>query len=183
MYQTVRRIYDILRRTIISFQFENTATRILVLELQDIIDIGSPERIDTLRIISDHADTSVYFAQALYNQMLGKIRILILVHQHKLKKAPVLLQYVRMIAEEYIRLQQQIVEIHRPRLLATILIPLIYFTQQRNFRIYIMLHQLLVLIVCLIGNKCIFCIRDTALYHSRPIHLVVELHLLHDGTE
>ena len=103
MYQTVRRIYDILRRTIISFQFENTATRILVLELQDIIDIGSPERIDTLRIISDHADTSVYFAQALYNQMLGKIRILILVHQHKLKKAPVLLQYVRMIAEEYIR--------------------------------------------------------------------------------
>lgn len=86
MYQTVRRIYDILRRTIISFQFENTATRILVLELQDIIDIGSPERIDTLRIISDHADTSVYFAQALYNQMLGKIRILILVHQHKLKK-------------------------------------------------------------------------------------------------
>ena len=71
MYQTVRRIYDILRRTIISFQFENTATRILVLELQDIIDIGSPERIDTLRIISDHADTSVYFAQALYNQMLG----------------------------------------------------------------------------------------------------------------
>ena len=58
----------------------------LVLELQDIIDSGSSERIDALRIISNHTDMPVHFAQALYDQMLGKVRILVLVHQHKLKK-------------------------------------------------------------------------------------------------
>ena len=183
MDQAVCRIHNILCRTVIPFQFENTATRILVLELQDIIDIGSSERINTLRIIPNHTDTPMHFAQTLHDQMLCKVRILILVHQHKLEKAPVFLQYVRMIAEEDVRLQQQIVEIHRPRLLATVLIPLIYLTQQRDFRIYIMLHQLLVLLIRLIGNKRVFRIRDTTLYHSRPIHFVVELHLLQNGTE
>ena len=46
-----------------------------------------------------------------------------------------------------------------------------------------MLYQLLVLLVRLIGDKRIFCIRDAALHHSRPVRLIVKLHLLHDGTE
>lgn len=91
MDQAVCRIHNILCRTVIPFQFENTATRILVLELQDIIDIGSSERIDTLRIIPNHTDTPMHFAQTLNDQMLCKVRILILVHQHKLEKAPVFL--------------------------------------------------------------------------------------------
>ena len=46
-----------------------------------------------------------------------------------------------------------------------------------------MLHQFLILFISLPSDKCIFCIRDTTLYHSRPIDLIVELHFLHDGTE
>ena len=128
MDQTVCRIYDILCRTVIAFQFEDTATRILIFELQDIIDIGSAERVNTLSIISHHTNTAMLLAKFLNDQMLGKVRILILVDQYKLKEATIFFQYLRMVTKQDIRLKQQIIEVHCSCLLATVLIALIYFT-------------------------------------------------------
>ena len=65
--------------------------------------------------------------------MLGKVRILILVDQYETEKAPVLLQHIRMVAKQDIRLQQQIVKIHRPGLQAAVLIPFVYLAHQRDF--------------------------------------------------
>ncbi len=62
MDQAIGRIYDILCRTVVAFQFEDTASRILILKLQDIIDISPAKRIDTLRIISHYTDTTMLFA-------------------------------------------------------------------------------------------------------------------------
>ena len=108
--QAVGRIDDILGRTVVPLQLEDLATRIELLELKDIVDIGSTERIDTLCVIAHHTQVTSSFAQAFYDQMLGKIGILILVHQYILEIITIFFQHIRMIPEQQVRLQQQIIE-------------------------------------------------------------------------
>ena len=62
MDQAVCCVYNILRRTVIPFQLEDAAPRILVLKLQNIIDIRPAERIDTLCIIPDNTNAAVRLA-------------------------------------------------------------------------------------------------------------------------
>ena len=166
MYQTVRRIYDILRRTIISFQFENTATRILVLELQDIIYISASEGIDALGVIPYHADMAVSLAKPLHDQVLGEVRILILIHQYIPEEVPVFLQDGRMIPEQDIGLQQQVVEIHRSRLQATALVTFVDFPKQGDLGIHIAFHELFILLVGRISYQGVLRVGDPALHHS-----------------
>ena len=129
MNQTVCRIYNILCRTVITLQFKDTASRILIFELQDIVDIGTTERIDTLRIIPYHTDAAMLLTKSLDYQVLRKVRVLILINQHELEETAVFLQHLRMVTEQDICLKQQIIEVHGTGLLATVLIPFIDFTQ------------------------------------------------------
>ena len=129
MNQTICRIYNILCRTVITLQFKYTASGILIFELQDIVDIGTTERIDTLCIIPYHTDAAMLLTKSLDYQVLRKVRVLILINQHELEETAVFLQHLRMVTEQDICLKQQIIEVHGTGLLATVLIPFIDFTQ------------------------------------------------------
>ena len=55
--QRVSSFYDKLCRTVVLFKFKETRTlRILLLEVENVIDIGPAERIDTLCIVTNHTD-------------------------------------------------------------------------------------------------------------------------------
>ena len=178
--QAVGRIDDILGRTVVPLQLEDLATRIELLELKDIVDIGSAERIDTLCVVAHHTQVTAPFAQTFHNQMLGEVGILILVHQYILEIIAIFFQHVRMIPEQQVRLQQQVIEIHRSGLLATVLIAGINIAHQRDLVSQVIFYQLLILFISLIRDQRILGIRDAALYHPRTIHLVVQLHFLDD---
>ena len=117
--QTVGSTDDGLRRTIILLQFKDFRIRINLREIKDIINIRSTERVDALRIIAYHTNTLIFFRQLEYDTMLGIIRILILVHQHITELLPITGQHFRKVAEQNIRIHQQIIEIHSSRLTAS----------------------------------------------------------------
>ena len=180
IYQTVRRIYDVLRGAVVLLELEDATARILVAELQDIVDVRPPERVDTLRIVAHDADTAARFAKFLDNQMLGEVCILILVHQDILEALAIFRQHVGMVAEEDVCLEEQIVEVHGPRLQAAVLVARVNVPEQGDLGMDIALHQLLVLLVSLAGDERVLRVGDSALHHARTVGLVVELHLLDD---
>ena len=164
--QAIGSVHDILGGTVIPFQLEDTATGIKILELQDIIYISASEGIDALGVIPYHADMAVSLAKPLHDQVLGEVRILILIHQYIPEEVPVFLQDGRMIPEQDIGLQQQVVEIHRSRLQATALVTFVDFPKQGDLGIHIAFHELFILLVGRISYQGVLRVGDPALHHS-----------------
>ena len=164
--QAIGGVHDILGGTVIPFQLEDTATGIKILELQDIIYIRTSEGIDALGVIPYHADMAVSLAKPLHDQVLGEVRILILIHQYIPEEVPVFLQDGRMIPEQDIGLQQQVVEIHGSRLQATALVTFVDFPEQGDLGIHIAFHELFILLVGRISYQGVLRIGNPALHHS-----------------
>ena len=164
--QAIGSVHDILGGTVIPFQLEDTATGIKILELQDIIYISASEGIDALGVIPYHADMAVSLAKPLHDQVLGEVRILILIHQYIPEEVPVFLQDGRMIPEQDIGLQQQVVEIHRSRLQATALVTFVDFPEQGDLGVHIAFHELFILLVGRISYQGVLRVGDPALHHS-----------------
>ena len=109
---TVRRVHDGGRGAIVLFQFAELVAGVVVSEIQNVLDTGAPERINTLRVVPDHAYILVLFREFLDNKVLRVIGILILVDQNVIEFLLVFFKYFREVTEQYIGLQQQIVKIH-----------------------------------------------------------------------
>ena len=178
--ERVGSLNDQLRRAIVLFQFEEFCIFIQTLEVQDIIDIGTSEGIDALGIIAHHTHHLALLRQLIHYRLLGKVRILILIYQHKMEFINVFLTDVLMILEQHPRLNQQIVEVHRIRLTASLRVPYIYIRElgallgsiilrPSTFDIRLGQHQMI------LGH------RDTISNGRRLIHLVIQIHLLDDG--
>ena len=90
--ETVGGIHDVLRGTVVLFQLEDLRLGIVGSELQYVVDIGTPEGVDALGIVTHHADTVVFVCQLFYDEMLCEVCILILIHQDELKLVAVALQ-------------------------------------------------------------------------------------------
>ena len=78
--QAVRRIHDGLRGAVILLQLEQPCIFVCTGKIQDIINVGSTERIDTLGIITYHTHKLVFLRKLEYDAVLCKIRILILIY-------------------------------------------------------------------------------------------------------
>ena len=175
--QRVSCLNDELRRTVVLLQFkEARALRVLLLEIEDIVDIGTSETIDALRIVANHTYTTMFLCQLQHNSLLRIVRVLILVDQHIVETLYVLLTDILMLMKQLISLHQQVVEIHGVSLSATLRVPIIYISHLRT---------LLLDIVCrpragLVGTRhqqMVLGHRDTVGHTGRLVNLVIELHL------
>ena len=86
-----------------------------------------------------------------------------------------------MIPKKQIGLQQQVIEIHRSCLSATLLVTLVHLSDQGHPTLHIMLDQLPINLIPLSGDQGVLGVRDSPLHHPDTIGLIVELHLLQDG--
>ena len=80
------------------FQLDNLASRVVVLEIEDVLNVGSAEGVYTLGIVAYHADVLVGGGQFFDNQVLGKVGVLVLVHQNIAETLLVFVQYLRIVA-------------------------------------------------------------------------------------
>ena len=78
--QAVRRIHDGLRGAVILLQLKQPCILVRTSKIQDIINVSSTERIDTLGIIAYHTQKLMFLRKLEYDAVLGKIRILILIY-------------------------------------------------------------------------------------------------------
>ena len=177
--QRIGRLHDQLRRTVVLLQFEELHVLIEVLEVQDVIDVGPSERIDTLCIVTNHTHLLALLRQLIHNGLLGKVRVLILIHEHELELLDIFLTDVFVLLKEDPRLHQQIVEVHRIGLSAPFRIPYIYIRHLWPFLRGVVLGPC-TLRIGLRQHQVVLRHRDTVGHRCRLIHLVVELHLLDD---
>ena len=181
--KAVCRRNDSLGRAVILFELEDSEIGIFLLQIENIADIGPPERIDALGIVSHDTEPVMRFHQLIDDKMLGKIGILILIDQNIPELILIKLQHIGVVSEKDIGIKQQIIEIHRPSTGTTTPINLIYVAYQRTLRSHIGFDQGCICRISRRGNKCIFGIGNNRLHGSRLIDLIIERHLFDDGLD
>ena len=111
MNHVIGRIQNIFRGTVILFQLNYFRLRIFFLNILNIIYIGASEFINRLIIVADHAQVSVFGRQQTDKLKLYGIGILILIDHNILKPFLIVFKYIRIQAEQFHRLIEQIVKI------------------------------------------------------------------------
>ena len=71
---------NVLRGPVILLQFIYLQIWIIAFKIEDILDIGPPKRIDTLRIVTNYADVLIGCGQFFYDGVLRKVGILVLIY-------------------------------------------------------------------------------------------------------
>ena len=99
------------RRAIIALQPDHGRAWKVVLEAQDVVDLGTAPAIDRLIVVADAAQVLVRLRQKPQPEILRDVGVLILVHQHVAKAPLVLRQDVGMLAPEAQAFEQQVAEI------------------------------------------------------------------------
>ena len=87
----VRRLHDGLGRAVVLLELVQREVGVVVLEVEDVLDVRAAEAVDGLGVVADHADVFPLGCQLLDDQILGKIRVLVLVHHQVLELRLVLI--------------------------------------------------------------------------------------------
>ena len=174
MNQRISCIDDGLRRTIIALQLKEPCFRINLPEIEDIAYIRSAERINGLRIISDHADIILRLCQLFYQKELNIIRILILIHQDILELLLVFLSCFRTFIQEPQHVNQQVIKIHRIRSMQASLIQGIHSSKLIHPYLAVFTLELLVATIFFGTYSAVFHHRDTSLHCRRFIDFLIQ---------
>ena len=161
MNQRVGSIDNILRRAVVTLQLKESSLRIDLSEVENITDIRSAERVDTLGIVAHHTDIILGFRQAFHKQELDIIRILILVHQDVLELLLILLAHLGMSVHQPQHIDEQIIKIHRIRCFESGLVKLVDRCDLIQTHLAIFPQQLLVHAILSRTDTAILSHRDT----------------------
>ena len=117
-------------------------------------------------------------AKLLENQILSKVRILILIHHYISETSGNRLQRSRIIPEQYIHIQEDIIKIHHSCLLAFLNIELINIAYPRLLCRGIILQDCRIPAISLRSHKIILGHRYSRKHILRLIYLVIKLKFL-----
>ena len=102
---------DVPGRAVIVLEPHHRRPRKVMLEAQDVVDLGATPAIDRLIVVTDAAEVVPALRQKSQPEILDHVGILILVHQHVFESALVLLQDVGILAEKPQTFEQQVAEV------------------------------------------------------------------------
>ena len=98
-------------RAIVAFEPDDLGAGEVLLEAQDVVDLGAAPAVDRLVVVADAADVRRALRQEAQPQVLRDVGVLILVDQDVAEAAMIVGEYVRVLAEEAQAFEQQIAEI------------------------------------------------------------------------
>ena len=110
--------------------------------------------------------------------VLRHIRVLVLVDEDISEHIRNFLIRFRRIAEEYVHIQENVVEIHNSGLSALLRIQCVYLIDSRHFATTILLNGIRALTIFRGGYEIILRIRNTRLYVFWLVDFIVKLHFL-----
>ena len=105
------RLKDGLRGAVVLLQLDHPGVWKYFLEVQDILDVGSPELVDGLVVVPHHAQVPVLARQQPHQLKLHCVGVLVLIHHDIAEPLLVVVQHLLLGLEQLHRLQQQIVKI------------------------------------------------------------------------
>jgi len=147
------RIENHLNKSIILLKTHNTCLTEVLLEVQNVTQIGTPPLINKLIRITHNNNVAMNFNKTANQQILQTIDILVLVHHHVLKLPNIKLAHLLEGFEELNHLQQKVIEVERVNVLENLQIP------------FINLHDLLIANI-----PPTTCDRNKHLAYQRQIH-------------
>ena len=177
--QTVSRLNDGLGRAVVLFQFEETRALKLALIVENIIDIGTTETIDTLRVITHGTNTLLLLTELHDDRHLNVVGILILIHQDIIEAGGIFVANILMLPEELIGKRQQIIEIHGIGLLAALHVSHENLTNLRHLRTLVLLEDSRIALISRSTHQVVLRHRNLGMNGSRLILLIIQPHLLH----
>ena len=74
-------IDDVLRRPVVLLEFVEGKIRVVLLEVEDVLDVGAAETVNRLRVVTDHTEVLTQGRELLDDEVLGEVGVLVLVHQ------------------------------------------------------------------------------------------------------
>ena len=177
----VGRVDNCLRGAIVPFQLDEPRRRILLAELQDVVNLCAAESIDALCIVSDYADGRVRLGELGENAVLCRVCVLVFVYEDVLKSPRILLPHFGELLEEKIRVEQQIVEVHGVGLAASLEISLVDLSRLAKVFRLVPLANAGVRVILVREDKGVFGFRYFCCDASRFVYLFVQPHFLHDA--
>ena len=180
--QAVGRTDNGLGGTVVLLQLEDFGIGIYLGEIQNIVNVRSPEGVDALRVVAHHAYTLILLCQLQHDAVLCIVGVLILVDKHIAELLAIACQHVRKVAEKDIGIDQQIIEIHCSGLPATLPVAAVDIPYGRHLCGKIALVRLLVGCVSRRRHQVVLRIGDACLHTAGLIGLLIKPHLFDDGT-
>ena len=113
---------DVSGGAIVALQANDARAGEILLEAQDVVDLGAAPAVDRLVVVADAADVGRALGQQAQPQVLGDVGVLVLVDENELEAALVVGEHVRVVEEQPQVLEQQIAEVAGVQLLQAPLI-------------------------------------------------------------
>ena len=102
---------DMAGRAVVALEADHLGAGKVLLEAQDVVDLGTAPAVDRLVVVADAAQIFRPLAEQPEPQVLRNVGVLIFVDQHEPEALVILAQHVRMLAQQPDRLEQKIAEI------------------------------------------------------------------------
>ena len=159
-------IHYIPGRAIVTFKAYDRALRIILLEIEYVLDLRPSERIDRLAVIPHHADVPMPGGKLLQNQVLRIIRVLILIHKNMVEARSDLRTGFRIIPQEDVHIQEDVVEVHHSVFLQFLLVEFINLPKERLLSVLVLLGEFSLGFVGSGGKEAVLRERDPGQYFA-----------------
>ena len=101
MIADVREVENLGRRAVVLLEPHDFAARKVLLEVEDVPDVGAAPAVDRLVVVADDADVAVLAAEQLDELVLRAVRVLVLVDEDVLK-AVAIVRERRLVLPEHL---------------------------------------------------------------------------------
>ncbi len=102
---------DMPGRAVVALEPDHLRAGEVLLEAQDVVDLGAAPAVDRLVVVADTAEVFRSLADQAQPEVLRHVGVLIFVDEHEAEALVVLPQHLRVIAEQPQRLDQEIAEV------------------------------------------------------------------------
>ena len=100
-------------RAVVLLQLDDFQAREILPQGDQVFRPCAPPGVNRLVVVADHGKGGAFGHQQLYQQVLGDVGVLVLIHQHIVDFSPPAGQRFRVTLQEHHGQQNQVVEIHR----------------------------------------------------------------------
>ena len=161
-------------------EFVEGKIRVVLLEVEDVLDVGAAETVNRLRIVTDHTEVLTQGRELLDDEVLGEVGVLVLVHQDVRELVLVLQKQIGEIPQQHVHLEQEVVEVHGLRPKTPVLISAVNLRDARPAGLVVFRHDLGMVGVPAGVDEVVFGVADPGLDASGLVDLVVHAQAFDD---
>ena len=151
---------------------------IVLLEIQDVLDVGTAESVDALCIVTHHAHIAVGSAEHLDDFILREIGVLVLIDQDIPEAMLVFVEDLGVALQQFVGLEKQIIEIHGTRLETTQGVGFVEAVHIAAAVRQVFADQVAVVFVFLRTQQVVFSTGDAVVDDVGLVQIGIELQLL-----